>query len=619
MPVNRPNLEDSNFALGPHPSEVYFRRPAFTQVCDTLRQVVAGGADGHSGVIVCGASAVGKTRLVLEALRQEVPDFQLLVWRHRDGALPLAAFDRFRNQCLALLLDDLHEFRRQDEADDVLAAISRLRQVCKTLVVAATSRVDPDQDGARRYLISLNAVIKQLARLTLAPMDPKSDEAQRFLREMADAGLEVRRKSFDGTPGSALLDLDRRTAHLRDPAFSRDALAVLKALALLRRDRIYTYPEDRVRRVAMEVFKRATLATAWPNVRDWLVRNGWLRLETSDASGPSMLHLPANAYLDRCVAAIYLVANRRIDDDFQALQRALSAAPVDAGALFALSDAFRRGQTQGEGARHTEMALACIDTGLAALDPARDREQWAAGQRLRGDISFDRTHGDRAENLEAAIHAYEAALTVYTRATFPVQWAAVQHDRGNAYVQRIWGNRSRNIETAIHAYKATLSVFTREAFPVRWAMAQNSQGRAYAQRKPGIRNRLRNIRNIERAIGAFEAALTVHTRAAFPAEWATAQQNLSAAYSHRLWGNPMKNVAASIRACEAALTVHTREAAPTEWASIQNNLGTAHRKHLWDERASIWRERPTPTRMPSRSSHAQPTRSIGRGPWGTLG
>jgi hypothetical protein len=47
------------------------------------------------------------------------------------------------------------------------------------------------------------------------------------------------------------------------------------------------------------------------------------------------------------------------------------------------------------------------------------------------------------------------------------------------------GNRALNLELAIAAYEAALAVYTREAFPEKWAMTQNNLGNAYQNRIRG--------------------------------------------------------------------------------------------------------------------------------------
>ena len=61
------------------------------------------------------------------------------------------------------------------------------------------------------------------------------------------------------------------------------------------------------------------------------------------------------------------------------------------------------------------------------------------------------------------------------------------------------------------------------------------------------------VENLERAIGFCEAALTVFTREDFPEQWATAQYDLTIAYSERIKGSRADNLEEAIGFCEAAL------------------------------------------------------------------
>jgi tetratricopeptide (TPR) repeat protein len=76
------------------------------------------------------------------------------------------------------------------------------------------------------------------------------------------------------------------------------------------------------------------------------------------------------------------------------------------------------------------------------------------------------------------------------------------------------GNREINIEISIAAYQAALQVFTREAFPPQWAMIQINLGSAYGDRVLG--NRAVNLID---AIAAYKSALGVITDDTFPKDW----------------------------------------------------------------------------------------------------
>ena len=111
-------------------------------------------------------------------------------------------------------------------------------------------------------------------------------------------------------------------------------------------------------------------------------------------------------------------------------------------------------------------------------------------------------------------------LTVRARA-FPTESAATQNNLGIAWREKPTGDKGKNIDKAIAAYTAALTVRTKERFPADWARTQNNLGAAWGNKPTGEKGE-----NLSNAIAAFEAALTVHTKERFPAHWATTQNNL---------------------------------------------------------------------------------------------
>lgn len=161
-----------------------------------------------------------------------------------------------------------------------------------------------------------------------------------------------------------------------------------------------------------------------------------------------------------------------------------------------------------------------------------------------------------------------------------ILWATLQNSLGIALYENPQGNRAENVEAAIQAYRAALTVYTHETLPFEWAATQNNLGLAYWNRIGGTR-----AENLELAIPAFEAALTVYKRGAFPKQWAATQINLGLAYWSRIGGNRAENLEQAIQAYRAALTAYTREEFPEQWALTQNNLGTAYRARTGGNRA----------------------------------
>ena len=110
-------------------------------------------------------------------------------------------------------------------------------------------------------------------------------------------------------------------------------------------------------------------------------------------------------------------------------------------------------------------------------------------------------------------------------------------------------------------------------------MTQNNLAAAYSHRIRGEK-----AQNIELAMASYTAALSVYTCEAFPEEWAQTQNNLGVAYSYRIRGEKAQNIELAIASYTAALSVYTRDTFPEKWAGTQNNLATAYSDRIRGEK-----------------------------------
>jgi tetratricopeptide (TPR) repeat protein len=574
------NLHLRDYKQGAHPQEAYFAdRPIFAQV---TAQVRAAFTAGQGGVVLVGQPMVGKTRMVLQALRSVASQALLLSWPTEplDSLQLRAALTPFQQQTIALFIDDLQDLAsRQGEADRILQAVRQLRSQGNTVITLATCRSGDDADIALKAFRPLLET-EGLTQMDLPPLPQGSQEEQGFLQwaqtlKAQDPEMTLELPSYNQTPGSILLGLRRREDQLRQmPPSER---TILQAIALLRTARITPYNEARVRRVAEGVFELPP--TAWLAARTALIHNDWVTLQTATATSTARLAVPTDAYLDLLRVIDYPLPGQRQEDLFPALATALMMPQPDADALMLLSGALQD-DPLGSKAEQYELALQCVQAGLNVIDRQQTPQAWADAQVWLGNAYQTRIRGERAENLEQAIAAYEQALQVRTREADPTDWAGTQNNLGNAYLYRIRGERAENLEQAIAAYEQALQVRTREADPTNWALTQNNLGNAYQTRIRGER-----AENLEQAIAAYEQALQVRTREADPTRWAMTQNNLGAAYQTRIRGERAENLERAIAAYEQALQVRTREADPTNWAMTQNNLGNAYADRIRGERA----------------------------------
>ncbi|MEW5719990.1 MAG: CHAT domain-containing tetratricopeptide repeat protein, partial [Chloroflexota bacterium] len=149
---------------------------------------------------------------------------------------------------------------------------------------------------------------------------------------------------------------------------------------------------------------------------------------------------------------------------------------------------------------------------------------------------------------------------------------------------RIRGERADNLEQAIAHYELALQVRTRAAFPEQWATTQNNLANAY-------NNCIRGERadNLEQAIAHYELALQVYTRAAFPTDWAMTQNNLATTYNNRIRGERADNLEQAIAHYQNALQIHTPQAYPGDARKTARNLGNLYSEiQKWNEARSTY-------------------------------
>jgi tetratricopeptide (TPR) repeat protein len=175
-----------------------------------------------------------------------------------------------------------------------------------------------------------------------------------------------------------------------------------------------------------------------------------------------------------------------------------------------------------------------------------------------------------------------AASSLFNRDTNQLAFVAVLFAKfGNLIAQFPLGKRGLNLELAIIAYQLALQVYTRKAFPEQWAATQNNLAAATASAIRGDR-----ADNLEQAIATYQLALQVRTREAFPEQWAATQNNLAAAYSERIRGDRADNLEQAIATYQLTLQVYTDEAFPKQWAATQYNLAAAYSERIRGDRAN---------------------------------
>jgi len=161
-------------------------------------------------------------------------------------------------------------------------------------------------------------------------------------------------------------------------------------------------------------------------------------------------------------------------------------------------------------------------------------------------------------------------------ATQKERTASILVEFGNLICQFSCGIRWLNVELAIIAYESALQVRTREAFPELWTETQNNLGLALSDRIKGDRPS-----NLDQAIFSFKVTLDIRTCKINPEQEAMIQNNLANAYVKRSLitrHRPTRKeyLKLAIENYKLALRIRNKESFIEEWATTQNGLAVAY-------------------------------------------
>lgn len=310
-----------------------------------------------------------------------------------------------------------------------------------------------------------------------------------------------------------------------------------------------------------------------------LLKQAWSRLTALRGRWAKDSGLATNdpgiaALIERVNNALQTGERFSLDDADQALEDAIRPClDLDEPEIAAL---MRAGQAHIAALKQDYRSAAEIFARAAATPGLTAPSQWQY-QNERASVLQDlgREFGDVAA-LEQAIELYEdTVLALAPRAERPDDWATTQNNLGNAL--GVLGQRQRGtwmLERAITAFENALSERSRDRVPLDWAATQNNLGNALGV----LAQRHSDTEMLEKSVEAFESALEVRTQEQAPQDWATTQNNLAAALlslgQHKKDSKILKK---SVDAYKNVLQEWTRDRVPLDWATTLNNLGTALR------------------------------------------
>jgi hypothetical protein len=81
-----------------------------------------------------------------------------------------------------------------------------------------------------------------------------------------------------------------------------------------------------------------------------------------------------------------------------------------------------------------------------------------------------------AHDMPRRVAQCRRALALLPKEDNEEVWATLQFELGNALAQNLLQDMTQNFEHAIAAYQQAMEIYTREAFPEDWALIQKNLG-----------------------------------------------------------------------------------------------------------------------------------------------
>ncbi len=310
-----------------------------------------------------------------------------------------------------------------------------------------------------------------------------------------------------------------------------------------------------------------------------LLRQSWLRLNAlrtccADLSERTSSDPAVTALIDSVHLALQAGETLSFDTASQALEKARAGLGENEAPALISHLQGARALIAAIAQDHQRAATLYAD---AAAEAGEDASlQWRYhGQQAAILADLGREFADDTA-LQQSIDLYEnTVLPLTSESEKPQDWATTQHDLGNALgvlAQRQGGTWM--LEKAIRAFEAALTKRPRLQLPLEWAQTQNSLGNALGI----LGQRQKDTEMLERSRQAFESALEEYTQAQSPHEWASTQNNLGAILlALGQQKNDARLLKEAVEAYKQVLQEWGRDRVPLDWATTLDHLGTALR------------------------------------------
>jgi tetratricopeptide (TPR) repeat protein len=218
------------------------------------------------------------------------------------------------------------------------------------------------------------------------------------------------------------------------------------------------------------------------------------------------------------------------------------------------------------------------------FDKARDPYETALKLRSKDVAARDRAAivrafartGDLLSDRRRAVELYEGTLELVPIGS--TDWARTQLNLGSTCLdlssKQVGAEMAASIDKAIAAFNSALTVYTKETLPLDYAAAQINLANTWMVFPASNTEEL--AKSLQNAIAAFEAGLVVHRfREEHPVEWMVSKYNLGNAWLNMPSGTKSENLIKSIAAYDDGLSLHAPKASPAVRASLHYNRAMA--------------------------------------------
>ncbi len=389
------------------------------------------------GIVVFGEANSGKTRLILEALIQTLPTWDVLVWNpaYTMSQIPQTTTLHARN--IVVFIDDLQEYvpneNRTANGEIIIAdnrtvilqgLLDSIRNTAKHVVVIAASRIE-DELQVRTHLSQL---LNELTLIMLPTFSKNTSDSQTadIISKFRQHGL-IHINDWDGTLGSLVLGLNTKNSlYLR---ICRDySGTILHSMKLLTLANTTDHTKERIRAICTSVFNEKKLqenTKVWERAIEQLIRLQFITEEETEDSNETVLVIRKDSYFDKVITEYPSTYRpQQLFRDFLQLQH-LFRNQKDVEVLFNLGGAF-------SDLKHYEKAVATYEDIIAINQLDKDYTVYAY---INLGVDLYRLH-----RYEEALNSLDQAIQL------DPSFALIKHHKGR-------------VLTELHRYEEALNSF----------------------------------------------------------------------------------------------------------------------------------------------------------------